>query len=69
MSSFMLWMNANRQQIASRAVSPKVPDVAKRAGEEWRAMDEHLKQQWTKRAADLRAEAEKRKRAADDDDA
>merc|ERR1711976_753780 len=59
-SSYMIWMNANREKIKAQT-DGGIADIAKKAGELWKAMED--KSEWEEKAAEekRRYEAEYKK--------
>ncbi|XP_075980535.1 high mobility group protein D-like [Anticarsia gemmatalis] len=52
MSAYLLWLNSTRAQIKADHPGLKVTEVAKKAGELWRAMED--KSTWEQRAAEAK---------------
>lgn len=58
-SAYWLWLGENRAEIAKKVGSSKVSEVAKAAGEMWKALPEAQKTPFEKRAAAAKDEYEK----------
>ncbi|XP_041029977.1 FACT complex subunit SSRP1-like [Carcharodon carcharias] len=60
MSTYMLWLNANREKIKADNPGISVTELSKKAGELWKAMGKDKKEEWDTKAASAKKEYEKK---------
>lgn len=58
-SAYWLWLSDNREAIVKKIGSSKGPEVAKHAGQQWKAIDAKTKETYEKKAAAEKASYEK----------
>ncbi|XP_052010914.1 FACT complex subunit SSRP1-like [Xyrauchen texanus] len=59
MSSYMLWLNGNRERIKKEHPGISVTEISKKAGEMWKQLGSDQKEQWDRKAQEAKKQYEK----------